>query len=148
MEKQQQELLIQQLNSVTPEQLLSELSGGATVPKEDLHIVTDMRDNYKLPNPVINVLIYYVMLRSDMRLNREYVERIAGHWVRKKVTTVEDALSLAKKENELYKEWINSKKKEENEPHTITVIDAIKGAIKAGLTDEQLGKYVRNLLVK
>ncbi|MEI2536908.1 DnaD domain protein, partial [Acinetobacter baumannii] len=83
MEKQQK--LIQQLNSVTPEQLLSELSGGATVPKGDLHIVTDMRDNFRLPNPVINVLIYYVMLRSDMILNPEYVKKIAGHWVRKKV---------------------------------------------------------------
>lgn len=149
MEKQQK--LIQQLNSVTPEQLLSELSGGATVPKGDLHIVTDMRDNYRLPNPVINVLIYYVMLRSDMILNPEYVKKIAGHWVRKKVTTVENALSLAKKEDELYKKWIHSKKKEENEPHTINTIDAIdaiKGAIKSGLTDEQLGKYVRNLLAK
>ncbi|MEI4617730.1 DnaD domain protein [Bacillus cereus] len=147
MEKQQKELLIQQLNSVAPEQLLSELSGGATIPKGDLRIVTDMRDNYRLPNPVIN-LIYYVMLRSDMILNPEYVKKIAGHWVRKKVTTVENALSLAKKEDELYTKWIHNKKKEENEPHTITTIDAIKGAIKSGLTDEQLGKYVRNLLAK
>ena len=49
-----------------------------------LAIVEDVMINQKLTPGVVNVLIYYVMLRSDMKLAKTYVEKIAGHWARKR----------------------------------------------------------------
>ncbi|QIW22159.1 DnaD domain protein [Bacillus thuringiensis] len=155
MDKQQEEWL-RKLNTCTPEQLLSDMPGDANIPKDDLrffpekdlHIIDTVRDTFRLPDPVINVLIYYVMLKMDMRFPKAYVEKIAGHWARKKITTVDDALALVKKEHRQYQKWMKGQKQEKKDPHEITVIDSITGAITAGLTDEQLGRYVRNLLVK
>ncbi|MHA4118450.1 DnaD domain protein [Bacillus cereus] len=153
MDKQQKELL-NLLNTWTPEQLLIEISGFSESLEDEVHfflekdlkIIATVRDNFRLPDPVINVLIYYVMLKTDMRLPKAYVEKIAGHWVRKKIATVDDALAIAKKEHRQYNEWIQGQKKEKQYPNEITLIDSIMGAITAGLTDEQLGKYVKKLL--
>lgn len=107
----QEEMLIKQLEEISPKQLLKEISGGAEATKADLQIVEDVMINQKLTPGVVNVLIYYVMLRSDMKLAKTYVEKIAGHWARKKVSTVADAMALAKEENRQYQEWAETKKK-------------------------------------
>ena len=80
----QEEMLIKQLEEISPKQLLKEISGGAEATKADLQIVEDVMINQKLTPGVVNVLIYYVMLRSDMKLAKTYVEKIAGHWARKR----------------------------------------------------------------
>ncbi len=67
--------------------------------------------NQKLTPGVVNVLIYYVMLRSDMKLAKTYVEKIAGHWARKKVGTVAEAMALAKEENRQYQEWAETEER-------------------------------------
>lgn len=115
----QEELLIKQLEEISPKQLLKEISGGAEATKADLQIVEDVMLNQKLAPGVVNVLIYYVMLRSDMKLAKTYVEKIAGHWARKKVSTVSEAMALAKEENRQYQEWAETKKK--GRPSTKTV---------------------------
>ena len=80
----QEEMLIKQLEEISPKQLLKEISGGAEATKADLQIVEGVMINQKLTPGVVNVLIYYVMLRSDMKLAKTYVEKIAGHWARKR----------------------------------------------------------------
>ncbi|WP_369902326.1 replication initiation and membrane attachment family protein [Bacillus manliponensis] len=107
----QEEVLIKQLEEISPKQLLKEISGGAEPTKADLQIVEDVMIKQKLAPGVVNVLIYYVMLRSDMKLSKSYVEKIAGHWARKKVNTVPEAMALAKAENRQYQEWAETKKK-------------------------------------
>ncbi|GAA3320706.1 hypothetical protein GCM10020331_032800 [Ectobacillus funiculus] len=94
----QEELLIQQLEQISPRELLKEISGGTEPTAADLKIIEDVMLSQKLLPGVVNVLIYYVMLRTDMKLSKTYVEKIAGHWARKKVTTVQDAMMLAKEE--------------------------------------------------
>ena len=48
-------------------------------------------------NPgVVNVLIDYVLKTNDNKLERGLVETIAGHWSRKKIETVEEAMEIAK----------------------------------------------------
>lgn len=106
----QEELLIQQLEQISPRELLKEISGGTEPTAADLKIIEDVMLSQKLLPGVVNVLIYYVMLRTDMKLSKTYVEKIAGHWARKKVTTVQDAMMLAKEENRQYQEWATSKK--------------------------------------
>jgi replication initiation and membrane attachment protein len=72
-------------------------------------MIEEVMFNQKLSPGVVNVLIYYVMLRSDMKLSKSYVEKIAGHWARKKVQTVQDAMNLAKNEQKEYQNWTEAK---------------------------------------
>ncbi|CAG9611457.1 Replication initiation and membrane attachment protein [Bacillus rhizoplanae] len=115
----QEEMLIKQLEEISPRELLKEISGGAEPTKADLQIIEEVMLNQKLTPGVVNVLIYYVMLRSDMKLAKSYVEKIAGHWARKKVTTVTEAMSLAKEENRQYQEWAETKKKGKTTKKTV-----------------------------
>lgn len=103
----------------------------------------------------MNVLLYYVLLRTNMKLSKVYLEKIAGHWSRKKIKTAKEALVLAKQENKDYQEWARNKKKygtrgtaPYDEDTNTALINSIRGAITAGLNDEKLGAYVRKLLQK
>jgi replication initiation and membrane attachment protein len=104
-----EEQLIKQLERVTPYEFLKEISGGAEPSATDLRIVEDVMLKQKLNPGVVNVLIYYVMLKTDMKLQKSYVDKIAGHWVRKKILTVEKAMETAKAEHRQYQEWATSK---------------------------------------
>ncbi|MCM3111142.1 replication initiation and membrane attachment family protein [Lederbergia lenta] len=97
--------LIYYLETVSPRQLLIDLSDGATPAKSDLHAVEDTMFKQKLTVGVTNVLIHYVMLKTDMKLSKNYLEKIASHWARKKIATVQSAMELAKSEHRQYQEW-------------------------------------------
>jgi replication initiation and membrane attachment protein len=64
----------------------------------DVKIVEGLLLDYQLLPGVANVLIDYVMLRNDMKLNKALVDKIAGHWARKQVKTVKEAMELARQE--------------------------------------------------
>lgn len=106
-----EEKLMQGLEKVSPYQFLKEFAGGTEPAVSDLKIIEDVMFKQKLNPGVINVLIYYVLLKSDMKLTKGYVEKIAGHWTRKKITTVKEAMTLAKNEHNQYLAWADDKKK-------------------------------------
>ncbi|KML45422.1 MULTISPECIES: replication initiation and membrane attachment family protein [Bacillaceae] len=106
----QEEELIRYLEITSPRQLLKDISGGAEPSKGDLQIIEDVMFQQKLLPGVINVLIQYVMLKTDMKLTKGYVEKIAGHWARKKIKTPQEAIELAKKEHRQYLDWAEGKK--------------------------------------
>lgn len=108
--KTKEEELLFYLDHTSPRKLLMDISGGAEPSKADLQIIEDVMFSQKLLPGVINVLIHYVMLKTDMKLTKGYVEKIAGQWVRKKITTVKDAMDLAKKEHQQYLQWAQGKK--------------------------------------
>ncbi|CAG9619590.1 replication initiation and membrane attachment family protein [Sutcliffiella rhizosphaerae] len=103
------EQLIQQLENVSPKQMLTDLSNGSEPSISDLRIVEDVLFKQQLTPGVVNVLLYYVLLKADMKLNRKYVEKIASHWARKQVKTVGEAMELAKEEHRQYQNWAESK---------------------------------------
>jgi replication initiation and membrane attachment protein len=109
-----EEQLIKQLETISPRQLLIDISGGAEPSMSDLQLIEDIMFQQKLLPGVVNVLIYYVMLRTDMKLSKAYVEKIASHWARKKVRTVKEAMELAKREAKKYQSWANEKEKKVN----------------------------------
>ncbi|KKB74893.1 MULTISPECIES: replication initiation and membrane attachment family protein [Bacillus] len=109
-----EETLIALLEQVSPRKLLQDIAGGAEPSKADLKIIEEIMLDQKLEPGVINVLIYYVMLRTDMKLSKNYIQKIASHWARKKVKTVREAMKLAKEENRQYLEWAQGKKKQGN----------------------------------
>jgi replication initiation and membrane attachment protein len=109
-----EEQLIKQLETISPRQLLIDISGGAEPSMSDLQLIEDIMFQQKLLPGVVNVLIYYVMLRTDMKLSKAYVEKIASHWARKKIRTVKEAMELAKREAKKYQSWANEKEKKVN----------------------------------
>ncbi|HWJ80244.1 MAG TPA: replication initiation and membrane attachment family protein [Niallia sp.] len=106
----QEEELIYYLDHTSPREVLKDISGGAEPSKTDLQIIEEIMFAQKLLPGVINVLIQYVMLKTDMKLTKGYMEKIAGQWVRKNIKTVREAMDLAKKEHKQYMEWAQGKK--------------------------------------
>ncbi|WP_230129687.1 replication initiation and membrane attachment family protein [Bacillus sp. CECT 9360] len=108
--KTKEEIYIHHLDTVSPRERLIQLSGGGEPSKSDLQIIEGVMLNQNLNPGVINVLIDYVMIKTDMKLTKGYVEKIAGHWARKKVITVKEAMELAKSEHRQYQSWAQGKK--------------------------------------
>lgn len=108
--KTQEEKLIYYLETVSPRQLLMDISGSVPS-KADMQIVEQVMLQYNLAPGVANVLIQYVMLKTDMKLSKSYVDKIASHWARKKVVTVLEAMNLAKSEQRQYDDWAQNKEK-------------------------------------
>ncbi|SFB17157.1 MULTISPECIES: replication initiation and membrane attachment family protein [unclassified Bacillus (in: firmicutes)] len=103
----QEEKLIRYFETASPLQVLKDLSGGAEPSQSDLKIIEEVMFKQKLNPGVVNVLIQYVMLKTDMKLTKGYIEKIASHWARKKVKTVKESMDLAKSNNKQYLEWAN-----------------------------------------
>ncbi|MED4070815.1 replication initiation and membrane attachment family protein [Priestia endophytica] len=106
--------LIPLLNNISPRELLEGWSQGAQASKADLQIIEDVMFKQKLTPGVVNVLIYYVMIKTDMKLSKSYVEKIASHWARKGIKTVKEAMDLAKNEHKEYQQWEETKKQSTN----------------------------------
>ncbi|WNS74548.1 DnaD domain protein [Bacillus sp. DTU_2020_1000418_1_SI_GHA_SEK_038] len=103
--------LLRALEVSSPRQVLKDLSGGAEPSKADLKIIEDVMFNQKLLPGVVNVLIQFVLLKSDMKFTKGYVEKIASHWARKQIKTAKEAMELAKNEHRQYIEWGDGSKK-------------------------------------
>lgn len=95
-----QEQLIQILETISPKQLLEDISGNGTAAASDLKVIRDVMSEQGMAPGIMNVLVYYVLLKSDMKLSKAYMEKIAAHWARKKVSTVREAMELAKSSNQ------------------------------------------------
>ena len=106
----QEEKLIYYFETTSPMQYLRDISGGAEPSKADVKIIEDVMFQQKLNPGVVNVLIDNVMRKTDMKLTKNYVEKIASHWSRKNIKTVKDAMELAKTEHRQYLEWAEGKK--------------------------------------
>lgn len=100
---------LKELATISPLELLSHFQNGMRIPDADVELVECLIHEYGLPYGVINVLLEYVMYTHDYKLPRPLVEKIAGHWKRRGVKTVEQAYELAKKE--LNWEWKKQKQK-------------------------------------
>lgn len=71
---------------------------GITPTNRDLKLLETLCCDLNLKPAVVNVLIDYVLKKNDNKLNKNFVETIAGQWVRSGVKTARDAMSLAEKE--------------------------------------------------
>lgn len=111
IEQSKDKELIRQLESISPRQFLKDISGGIEPSAADLKIIEDVMFQQKLLPGVVNVLIYYVLLKTNMKLSRAYVEKIASHWARLGIKTVKDAVDVAKKEHKKYLTWAETKDK-------------------------------------
>ncbi|SFI81371.1 DnaD domain protein [Thermoflavimicrobium dichotomicum] len=88
----------QQLATISPLELLSFYHDGAKIPDCDVDLVESLIRDYGLPHGVVNVLLDYVLQKHDRKLPRSLVQKIAGHWKRLGISTVEQAREQARKE--------------------------------------------------
>ncbi|TCP32106.1 replicative DNA helicase loader DnaB [Scopulibacillus darangshiensis] len=101
---------IQQFELMSPYDILEQMADGGEPAAPDLRLVEEILFEQKLNPGVVNVLIHYVMVTNDQKLIKSYVEKLAGHWARKKIKTVREAMALAKSEFEKTQEWSATKK--------------------------------------
>lgn len=105
-----EEQLIHELENISPKQLLEDLSKGNQASEQDMRVIREVMVSQGLPAPVMNVLIHYVLLQSNMRLSKAYMEKIASHWSRANLTTAKEAMTFAKKEKERFRNRTKQKK--------------------------------------
>ncbi|RDY71260.1 helicase DnaB [Halobacillus trueperi] len=96
---------IQMLEEISPRELLEDVSNGNRASEQDLKMIRDVMTEQGIEPGVMNVLVHYVLLKTDMKLSKPYLEKIASHWARKNVTTVRQAMNLAKAEHQKYQQW-------------------------------------------
>ncbi|WP_058307135.1 replication initiation and membrane attachment family protein [Gracilibacillus massiliensis] len=108
--KSKADQFIEMLEHISPRQLLQDLSGGNQPSQHDLKVISEVMTNQGLNPGVMNVLLHYVLLKTDMKLSKSYLETIASHWARKNVKTVRQAMTLAKSENKKYQQWTTTSK--------------------------------------
>jgi replication initiation and membrane attachment protein len=103
--KTRQEELILYLESASPVEVLRDIANGKEPLPADVQLANQLVMQYGMEPAVVNVLLQYVLLRTDMKLTKAYVEKIASHWLRKNITTAKDAMELARTEHEQYVKW-------------------------------------------
>lgn len=109
--KTQEEEYIQYLETTSPLEVMKHNYNGGEVVEADLKIIENVMMNQNLNPGVVNVLIEYVMIKAEKKFTKNYVEKIAGHWSRMKVTTVRDAMELTRNEHRQYQSWVENNKK-------------------------------------
>ena len=103
--------------SLTPYEFLKAKYRGAEPTNHDKKIVENLLIDQKLSPGVVNVLISYCLKINNEKLNKSYVETIAGQWKRLNIATVEEAMKITEKEHKKIKKKVVTKKvKEEKLP--------------------------------
>lgn len=108
--------LIKVFEDNSPYEFLKAKNGGEKPTSRDMKLIEDLLIDLKLNPAVVNVLIDYVLRTNDNKLNKNYVETIAGQWKRNRIETAEEAMKIAEKEHKKYRKEKVSKKKEEHTP--------------------------------
>ncbi|GKV65552.1 MULTISPECIES: DnaD domain protein [unclassified Sporosarcina] len=144
------EELLNYLENTTTEDMLRDMSGGKKPFAVDVQLAERLVNKHGMSTGVVNVLFQYVFLRNEGKFTTNYIERIASHWMHKKVTTAREALEVSRNEHRKYEEWKRDGQQSKKEAGNTKVIEARQIAIEiavrdASMSDEQLGKFVREM---
>lgn len=99
--------LLNYLETTPPVQVLRDINNGKEPLPSSVQLAEDLIMKHGMPVGVVNVLLEYVMLTTDMKLPQKYVERIADHWNRKNLKSAKEAMELARTERDQYTKWKN-----------------------------------------
>ncbi|MCF6138186.1 replication initiation and membrane attachment family protein [Pseudalkalibacillus berkeleyi] len=113
-ELSREEMMVKTFETISPRALLERYSEGGRAASADLKVIDSIMFDQKLPIGVINVLIDYVLNTNDMKLIQSHVEKIASQWKRKKITSVREAMALAKAEHQNYQAYKQKKSNPNN----------------------------------
>ena len=106
--------MIYTFENVSPYEFLKNRYNNAEPTSRDKKIIENLMLEQKLSPGVVNVLIDYVLKINNNKLNKDYIEAIAGHWKRSNVETVRGAMEMCRKEHKkVSKNVVVSKTKKE-----------------------------------
>ena len=94
--------MIYSFETISPYDILKKKNNGAEPLKRDLKLAEDLIVEHGLKPGVVNVLLDYTLKTNNNKLNRNFIETIAGQWKRLKIETVDEAMKLAEKEHKKY----------------------------------------------
>ena len=106
--------IIYTFENISPIELLKKLYNNAEPTIRDKKIIDSLMINQKLPAGVVNVLIDYALKVNNMKLNKDFVEAIAGQWKRLNIETVKEAMDICRKEHKKIAKQIPVKKETKN----------------------------------
>lgn len=91
--------IIYMFENTTPYDFLKMKNKGVEPSNRDLKIIEGLMIDLELSPSVVNVLIDYVLRKNNNKLNKEYMDTIGIQWRRSNIKTAEEAMAIAKKEN-------------------------------------------------
>ncbi len=98
--------MIYMFENTSPYDFLRKSYGNVEPTNRDKKLIENLMLEQKLNPGVVNVLIDYILKVNNKKLNKDYVETIAGQWKRLKVETVVEAMEISKKEHKKFKKTI------------------------------------------
>jgi replication initiation and membrane attachment protein len=136
--------IIHSFETLSPYEFLIGRYNGANPTSRDVKLVESLMVEQELTPGVVNVLIDYVLMVNANKLNKNFIETIAGQWKRINIKTVEEAMKQAEKEHKKYKGKISSNytkdKKEEKLP------DWFNKEIKEEVLSSEEEDKIKNML--
>lgn len=106
--------IIYMFENTSPRDFLTLKNNGVEPTARELRLLESLLTDLELKPAVVNVLIDYVLKKNNNKLSQAFVETIASQWKRCKIETAEEAMELAKKENNKYNKKLSINKKEDN----------------------------------
>ncbi|NYF25147.1 replication initiation and membrane attachment family protein [Sporosarcina sp. JAI121] len=94
------------LENTAPLEMLRDFMGKEPL-SVDVKLAEKLVNTHGLSVGVVNVLLQYVLYRNDGKITNSFAERIASHWMGKKVETVKAAMELSRNEHDQYVKWKN-----------------------------------------
>ncbi len=138
-DKSKRSKMIYTFENINPYNFIKSKYKDGKVTTRDLKIIEDLLIDQKLNPGVVNVLIDYVLKINNQKLNKNYIEAIAGHWKRLDIKTVTQAMEQCEKEH--------SKINKKVQP-TKPVTDNTPGWFDKDLNKKEMTKEEENELKK
>ena len=101
--------MIYTFENVSPYEFLKNSYNNAEPTSRDKKIIESLMIDQKLSPGVVNVLIDYVLKTNNKKLNKEYIETIAGQWRRLNIETVKEAMDICRKEHKKLNKTVSKK---------------------------------------
>lgn len=93
----------------SPYDFLKTRNRGINPTARELKILELLLIDMELKPAVVNVLIDYVLIKNNNKLNQAFIETIAAQWKRCKIETAQEAMDIVKKENSKYNKKLEPK---------------------------------------
>lgn len=84
--------------ALPPVIFMQKKQNGVKVSNADKYLIENLITEFKMKPEVVNVLIEYVLETTNQRFTRNYVEKVAGVWIRLGIDTSEKALAQIEQE--------------------------------------------------
>ncbi len=132
--------IIRVFENTTPTEFLRAKYKGGKPTDRDMKILEMLLQDLKLTPAVVNVLIDFVLKTNNNKMNKQYIEAIAGQWKRSGIETASEAMDLAAKEYK--KKTKNEPKKKINEIKPVWLDQEINSEESDTQSDEEFKSFI------